>query len=499
MCSTSVMPAKNAALNVVVAIWETPPPKSSLKMPLLMMKPLTKPFSAVRSPTVPLSENVSPGFDDRPVDQLGGPADVDVAVLRIGVVGRERRDLLLDAQRLGVLGRELRLDHLAGHVHHPLALGPDDQLQERRVDLGLVEADAGLGRDHPRLAASSADLASTGSAPSPDTSPESCWASALGRSCGHQLAAVGHQPQRPRVLPRLERAPPTRRSGGSPAPDMAGSANSSTARSTSSASMSGATSVSASSTVASLGRGTPPRAPSRAPSVSSSVPTTGSVTRMPLGLNADRALDRARSPPRRRARRGTPPARRRRPSTTGAHARRRRWRSPTASRVPALPRPGLRRPRRRSRPRGRPPRARPRRSRSSHRDLEGRSARPPSSSSSRCAASSSAQPADGHAGHRRAARHLVTGEQVGGHPGDAASATSSAAHDEPARRSRRGPPGACRPAGPSPARARCPRAAIYGGRAGVGRPRAPRETNSIKLSDSLLLCSDHDPPAPTRP
>ncbi len=30
-------------------------------MPLLMMKPLVKPFSAVRSPTVPLSENVSPG------------------------------------------------------------------------------------------------------------------------------------------------------------------------------------------------------------------------------------------------------------------------------------------------------------------------------------------------------------------------------------------------------------------------------------------------------
>ena len=56
------MPPKNAALNVVVAIWETPPPKSSLKMPLLMTKPSTKPFSAVRSPTVPLRENVSPGF-----------------------------------------------------------------------------------------------------------------------------------------------------------------------------------------------------------------------------------------------------------------------------------------------------------------------------------------------------------------------------------------------------------------------------------------------------
>ncbi len=58
----SLRPAKNIALNVVVAICETPPPRSSLKMPSLMMKPSVKPFSRVRSPTMSLSENVSPGL-----------------------------------------------------------------------------------------------------------------------------------------------------------------------------------------------------------------------------------------------------------------------------------------------------------------------------------------------------------------------------------------------------------------------------------------------------
>ena len=66
MCSTSSSPAKNIALNVVVAICETPPPRSSLKIPSLMMKPSVNPFSRVRSPTVSLSENVSPGASTVP-------------------------------------------------------------------------------------------------------------------------------------------------------------------------------------------------------------------------------------------------------------------------------------------------------------------------------------------------------------------------------------------------------------------------------------------------
>ena len=36
-------------------------------MPSLMMKPSVKPFSAVRSPTVSLSENVSPGLSTVPL------------------------------------------------------------------------------------------------------------------------------------------------------------------------------------------------------------------------------------------------------------------------------------------------------------------------------------------------------------------------------------------------------------------------------------------------
>ena len=67
MCSTSSRPAKNEALNVVVAICETPPPRSSLKMPFWITKPVVKPFSSVRSPTVPLSENVSPGLSTVPL------------------------------------------------------------------------------------------------------------------------------------------------------------------------------------------------------------------------------------------------------------------------------------------------------------------------------------------------------------------------------------------------------------------------------------------------
>src|SRR3954449_12830486 len=107
LCSTSSRPAKNAALKVVVATWETPPPKSSLNTPSLMMKPLVKPFAAVRSPTVSLRLNVAPGSSRVPVDELGGPAEVLVAVLRVGEVRGERRHPLVDPEPLGRVGGEL--------------------------------------------------------------------------------------------------------------------------------------------------------------------------------------------------------------------------------------------------------------------------------------------------------------------------------------------------------------------------------------------------------
>ena len=55
------------ALKVVVALCDTPPPSSRLNLPPWMMKPSTKPLAAVRSPTMPFSENVSPGFSTVPL------------------------------------------------------------------------------------------------------------------------------------------------------------------------------------------------------------------------------------------------------------------------------------------------------------------------------------------------------------------------------------------------------------------------------------------------
>ena len=51
----------------VVATWETPPPRSSLNTPSLMMNPSVKPFATVRSPTVSLRLNVSPGLSTVPL------------------------------------------------------------------------------------------------------------------------------------------------------------------------------------------------------------------------------------------------------------------------------------------------------------------------------------------------------------------------------------------------------------------------------------------------
>ena len=99
----------------------------------------------------------------------------------------------------------VRLDHLGRHLHHPLALGTDDEVEERRVHLGLVEADAGLGRDHPRLAGQQPDLGVDRRRAVARHQPGELLGQRLGPQLRHQLAVVGHQPQGPRVLPRLER------------------------------------------------------------------------------------------------------------------------------------------------------------------------------------------------------------------------------------------------------------------------------------------------------
>ena len=68
-----------------------------------------KPFSAVRSPVVSLNENVPPGRDQGPVDQLGNELHVVEAARRTAVGRRVRRDDTRDAHRLRVRGRPGRL------------------------------------------------------------------------------------------------------------------------------------------------------------------------------------------------------------------------------------------------------------------------------------------------------------------------------------------------------------------------------------------------------
>ena len=116
------------------------------------MKPLVKPFAAVRSPTVSLRLNVSPGLSRVPLTSVGGPAEVLVAVLRVGEVRGERRHLLVDAEPLGRVGGDLGLGGDALDGQGPLGAGLGDQVQERTGHVGRVERQAGLGGHQHRLA-----------------------------------------------------------------------------------------------------------------------------------------------------------------------------------------------------------------------------------------------------------------------------------------------------------------------------------------------------------
>ena len=59
--SVMFSPASNAALNTVVETWQTPPATPVPSSPLMITGASLKPFSSVRSPVVPLNENVAPG------------------------------------------------------------------------------------------------------------------------------------------------------------------------------------------------------------------------------------------------------------------------------------------------------------------------------------------------------------------------------------------------------------------------------------------------------
>ena len=86
------------------------------------------------------------------VDDLGGAPDVDVAVLRVGVVGGERRDLLADVELAGVLGGEVGLLDAGLDLDGALALAAYDDLEQRVADVLGVVGQPGLARHHLRLA-----------------------------------------------------------------------------------------------------------------------------------------------------------------------------------------------------------------------------------------------------------------------------------------------------------------------------------------------------------
>ena len=48
-------------MKTVVETWQTPPPRPVESSPLMITGASRKPLSAVRSPVVPLNENVAPG------------------------------------------------------------------------------------------------------------------------------------------------------------------------------------------------------------------------------------------------------------------------------------------------------------------------------------------------------------------------------------------------------------------------------------------------------
>ena len=54
-------PASYAALNTVVETWQTPPPSPVWSSPFTITGASRKPLAALRSPVVPLNENVVPG------------------------------------------------------------------------------------------------------------------------------------------------------------------------------------------------------------------------------------------------------------------------------------------------------------------------------------------------------------------------------------------------------------------------------------------------------
>ena len=131
-----------------MATWLTPPPSSDLKTPSLMMKPSVKPLARVRSPTTSLRLKVSPGRQHGAVDELGGPPDVGVAVVLVGVEGRELRDLLADAPPRGLGGPDVGSDRLRVDADTAVLARAGHEVEEHLDDPVAVDGGAATGRHH---------------------------------------------------------------------------------------------------------------------------------------------------------------------------------------------------------------------------------------------------------------------------------------------------------------------------------------------------------------
>ena len=213
-----------------------------------MMKPVVKPFSpGALADDVVEREGVA-RLEDGAVDQLGGPTDVDVAVLGVGVVRRERGDPLLDPERLGVGGGELGLGDRRLDLHLAVVAVAGDQLEEGAADVVRVVGDAGLGRHHLRLAVDELDGGVDGRVLLADARRRRAWS-----ACRRRGRARAPRP-RPSCRAPGEKSRGWSSTGESPktsvtGPDMAGLAKVSSAFWTSASSTSGwTTTVSSSAT-----------------------------------------------------------------------------------------------------------------------------------------------------------------------------------------------------------------------------------------------------------
>ena len=210
-------------------------------MPLLMMKPLVKPFSRGPLPHRVVERERLAGLEQGAVDELGGAADVDVAVLGVGEVRRELETFSLIPSARASWVVKSASSTVASTSQLPLALGPSTTRSRNAVgDVGRVvrrrrawpgpPCGLPLTSAHGRV-----DRRAVRCSWRPSTSSVSLSASTVGTSSPSSRL---HR-QRAGVVARAAAGPGTCRRPGSPGRTRPGWRTSSSASWTSSSSMSG--------------------------------------------------------------------------------------------------------------------------------------------------------------------------------------------------------------------------------------------------------------------